>query len=255
MMRRSRLANAGRSPAGRVALDRTVPALLMKVGRYPLHQGSVGAVRTLGRLGVRVFAVTEDRFTPTARSRYLFKRFLWPTSGAEDPQELVAGMLAIGARIGARAVLLPTDDEAALLAASMLTSSVSTSCCRTSQETCRDGWRASADLPSCVPTWGCRLRRPLARSPLRSCSRSSARWASPWSSRTMRRGSAFRTRRCGARRSSATRRNSSASLRVGPRCRGYSSCSRPLSRPRPRACSRSSMLRSQSALQRRMQRR
>ena len=117
MMRRSRLANAGRSPAGRVALDRTVPALLMKVGRYPLHHGSVGAVRTLGRLGVRVFAVTEDRFTPTARSRYLFKQFLWPTSGAEDPHELVAGMLAIGARIGARAVLLPTDDEAALLAA------------------------------------------------------------------------------------------------------------------------------------------
>jgi D-aspartate ligase len=87
------------------------------VGRYPLHHGSVGVVRTLGRTGVRVYAVVEDAFTPTARSRYLCERFVWPTSGAEDPCELVTGILAIGERIGCRAILVPTDDEAALLVA------------------------------------------------------------------------------------------------------------------------------------------
>ncbi len=98
-------------------LDRSVPTLLMKVGRYPIHHGSVGVVRTLGRGGVRVFAVTEDRFTPTARSRYLSGAFVWPTTGLEDPQELVAGLVALGERVGERAVLLQTDDEAALLVA------------------------------------------------------------------------------------------------------------------------------------------
>ncbi len=97
--------------------DRTVPTLLVKIGRYPLHYGSVAAARTLGRVGVRVFAVTEDRFTPTARSRHLFERFSWPTTGAEETADLVAGLLALGDRIGVRSVLLPTDDEAAVLIA------------------------------------------------------------------------------------------------------------------------------------------
>jgi predicted ATP-grasp superfamily ATP-dependent carboligase len=89
----------------------------MKVGRYPLHYGSVAAARTLGRAGVPVFAVTEDAFTPTARSRYVSQRFVWPTTGAEEPEELIAGVLALGERIGVRSVLLPTDDEAAVLIA------------------------------------------------------------------------------------------------------------------------------------------
>jgi predicted ATP-grasp superfamily ATP-dependent carboligase len=98
-------------------VDRAVPALLLKVGYYPIHHGSVGAVRSLGKLGIEVYAVTEDRFTPTALSRYLKQSLVWPTSGAEDAQDLVAGLMALGERIGKRAVLVPTDDEAALLAA------------------------------------------------------------------------------------------------------------------------------------------
>ena len=42
---------------------------------------------------------------------------MWPTTGLEDPQELVAGLVALGERVGERAVLLETDDEAALLVA------------------------------------------------------------------------------------------------------------------------------------------
>ncbi|WP_406288150.1 ATP-grasp domain-containing protein [Embleya sp. NBC_00896] len=101
----------------RVELDRSVPALLFKVGRYPLHQGAVGAVRSLGRAGVAVHAVVEDAFTPTALSRHLRRRHVWPTSGLENPATLVAGLLRIGGRLPARAVLVPTDDEAAVLVA------------------------------------------------------------------------------------------------------------------------------------------
>ncbi|OPC83621.1 ATP-grasp domain-containing protein [Embleya scabrispora] len=100
-----------------VELDRSVPALLFKVGRYPLHQGSVGAVRSLGRAGVPVHAVVEDAYTPTALSRHLSRRHVWPTTGLEDPRALVEQLLGIGRRLPARAVLVPTDDEAALLAA------------------------------------------------------------------------------------------------------------------------------------------
>ncbi|MEU0933968.1 ATP-grasp domain-containing protein [Embleya sp. NPDC005971] len=100
-----------------VELDRSVPALLFKIGRYPLHQGSVGAVRSLGRAGVAVHAVVEDAYTPTALPRHLSRRHVWPTTGLEDPAALLERLLRIGRGLPARAVLVPTDDEAALLAA------------------------------------------------------------------------------------------------------------------------------------------
>jgi D-aspartate ligase len=99
------------------AADRSVPALIVKIGRYPLHHGGVGAIRTLGRLGIPVYAITEDRLTPAALSRYCRQAFVWPTTGGEDPQALVDGLLAIGARIGRPAVPVPTDEESAVLLA------------------------------------------------------------------------------------------------------------------------------------------
>ncbi|HEY2193516.1 MAG TPA: ATP-grasp domain-containing protein [Actinomycetospora sp.] len=96
-----------------VELDRSVPALLLKLGSYPLHHGGVGVVRSLGRCGVDVYAVTEGRFTPAACSRHLHGRFSWPTTGSEDPAELAEGLHGIAKAIGRRAVLVPTDDEAA----------------------------------------------------------------------------------------------------------------------------------------------
>lgn len=118
MLRRHlvRLGSAGGQRGG-LNVDTSVPALLLAVGSYPVHHGSVAAVRSLGRLGVPVFAITKDRFTPTASSRYLRRSLRWPTTGGEDLEVLVSGLLAISERIGARAVLIPTDDEAALLSA------------------------------------------------------------------------------------------------------------------------------------------
>lgn len=98
-------------------VDREVPGLIVKFGNYPLHHGGVGAIRSLGRLGVPMYAVTEDRCTPAAVSRYLERPFVWPTTGTEEPERLVAGLLRIGRIIGRPTVLVPTDEEAAVLIA------------------------------------------------------------------------------------------------------------------------------------------
>lgn len=97
--------------------DRDVPGLIVKFGNYPLHHGGVGAIRSLGRLGVPMYAITEDRWTPAAHSRFLTGAYPWPTTGTEEPDVLVDGLLRIGRRIGRPAVLIPTDEEAAVLIA------------------------------------------------------------------------------------------------------------------------------------------
>jgi predicted ATP-grasp superfamily ATP-dependent carboligase len=98
-------------------VDRLVPALVLKVGQYPLHSGGVAAVRTLGRLGVPVYAITEDRLTPTAVSHYCTGRFVWNATGREDPAVLASRLGQVGQSLGRRAVVVPMDDEAAVLLA------------------------------------------------------------------------------------------------------------------------------------------
>jgi D-aspartate ligase len=104
--------------------DRAVPALVIKFGNYPLHSGGVAAIRTLGRIGVPVYAITEDGLTPAAVSRYCAGAFVWPTTGLEDPQVLVGGLCRIGRSLGRiggspgrRSVAVPMDDESAVLLA------------------------------------------------------------------------------------------------------------------------------------------
>ncbi|WP_370086075.1 ATP-grasp domain-containing protein [Streptacidiphilus sp. MAP12-16] len=97
------------------------PVLIVKIGHYPLHHGTVGAIRSLGRCGIPVYAITEDRVTPAALSRFLRHRFVWPTTGAESTDRLIDGLLRITeevtAREGRSPIALPTDDEAAILLA------------------------------------------------------------------------------------------------------------------------------------------
>lgn len=94
-----------------------VPGLIVKFGNYPLHHGGVGAIRSLGRLGVPMYAICEDRYTPAALSRYLRRAFVWPTTGTEEPERLVEGLRRVGHRIGRPTLLIPTDEEAAVLVA------------------------------------------------------------------------------------------------------------------------------------------
>ncbi|MFD8231660.1 ATP-grasp domain-containing protein [Streptomyces sp. NPDC059696] len=94
-----------------------VPALLVKLGRFPQLHGGLGAVRTLGRMGVPAYAMVEDPFTPVALSRHLAGRFIRPTTGAEDASELVLALLQIGRQIGRPTVAVAEGDEAAVLLA------------------------------------------------------------------------------------------------------------------------------------------
>ncbi|MEV0419683.1 hypothetical protein [Streptosporangium canum] len=98
-------------------MDPSVPVLLIKVGYYPLHHGSVGAVRTLGRLGVPVHVIAEGRFTSAAVSRHRAGRIVWPTTGAEPAEHLVQELRRIASSLPRRAVAVATDDEAAILLA------------------------------------------------------------------------------------------------------------------------------------------
>jgi D-aspartate ligase len=100
-----------------VDFDRSMPVLIVRVGSYPLHAGTVGAIRSLGRAGVPVYAITEDRFTPAALSRYLTGRLSWSTTGAEPVEQLSAGLRDIADRLGQRVIAVATDDEAAVLVA------------------------------------------------------------------------------------------------------------------------------------------
>ncbi len=97
--------------------DREVPLLIVKIGGYPLSHQGLAVARTLGRVGVPVYTVTEDRFTPQAVSRYMAGHFTLATTGAEPEEQLVGAVRDIAKRLGRRAVVLPTDDEAAILLA------------------------------------------------------------------------------------------------------------------------------------------
>jgi len=94
--------------------DANVPVLIFKTGYYPVHHGSIGAVRSLGRAGIPTYAVCESRWAPVALSKYIVGRFIW----VEDAtQALLNGMLAVGKSLKRKAMVLPTDDYAAVFLA------------------------------------------------------------------------------------------------------------------------------------------
>src|SRR5690242_12267646 len=95
-------------------LDTTVPVLLLRTDPCPIHHGSVAIARRLGRLGVPVCALVEDRFTPLAVCRYVSRAI---ANKPMDSESLVAELHAIGDRLRCPAILLPTDDQGAVFIA------------------------------------------------------------------------------------------------------------------------------------------
>lgn len=97
-------------------LDPTVPAVVVNLDAYAYHHGQLGAVRSLGRAGVQTWAVVADARFPVTRSRHLAGAVTWHAAGCDD-DEVVAGLLAIGERLGPYVPVAVDDRLATLLAA------------------------------------------------------------------------------------------------------------------------------------------
>ncbi|MGI9147661.1 MAG: carboxylate--amine ligase, partial [Chloroflexota bacterium] len=95
-------------------LDTTVPVVVLQLVTNPFHHGTLGIVRSLGRLGVAVHAFCDDRWTPGAWSRFSRSAVITRPNqrGADD---VLKRLLGLSDRLGRRPVLIPTDDLAALL--------------------------------------------------------------------------------------------------------------------------------------------
>jgi predicted ATP-grasp superfamily ATP-dependent carboligase len=96
--------------------DTSTPAVVLKFDRNPMHHGGLGAIRSLGRMGVPVYGVHEHRWAPAAGSRYLRGRWFWRPTLA-DPDRILSDLAALARRIGRPSVLVPTDDAAAIFLA------------------------------------------------------------------------------------------------------------------------------------------
>lgn len=94
-------------------LDTKCPVLVFKARRDPMNYAALGIARTLGRVGVPVYALVEDNYTPVAKSRYIKKAFVWKSWPA-DRDAFVSVISTIGAMIGTPIVLFPIDDLAAI---------------------------------------------------------------------------------------------------------------------------------------------
>lgn len=93
--------------------DNSTPVVVL----HALHQGGVGITRTLGRLGVPVYIVAPDAFTPALSSRYCQKRLIWDIDNA-SAEESVKYLLGIAHGIGRRPLLIASaDDNAAVFVA------------------------------------------------------------------------------------------------------------------------------------------
>jgi predicted ATP-grasp superfamily ATP-dependent carboligase len=72
------------------------------------HVG-VGLLRSLGRLGVPMYAVHPDARAPSAVSRYCRQTFPWDV-GRSAHEDSVAYLRDVSAKLGTRPILIPTED-------------------------------------------------------------------------------------------------------------------------------------------------
>ena len=98
------------------SLDTTQPVLIFKTSRSPTHHGALAIARSLGRLGIPVYAIVEDAYTPLARSRYLTKAFV-VKQWARDSEAFLSAMSTIASAINRQTIVIPLDDLSAVFVA------------------------------------------------------------------------------------------------------------------------------------------
>ncbi len=92
--------------------DTSTPVVILRA----VAHGPLGILRSLGRLGVPVYVVEADPSAPAYFSRYCRGKFSLDLESM-PPAEAVAGLLDFARKIGRRAILIPTSDEAAIFVA------------------------------------------------------------------------------------------------------------------------------------------
>jgi predicted ATP-grasp superfamily ATP-dependent carboligase len=104
------------SVAASVNADSATDAVLLRLDRNVFHHGGLGVIRSLGRLGIRVHAMREDRFTPAGASRYA-RRTMSQMPPRAHPDDVLDALDRLADRLPGPAVLVTTDDAGAILLA------------------------------------------------------------------------------------------------------------------------------------------
>src|SRR5262245_37391094 len=102
----------GKSSAESTAFNTSVPAVVFQISDYPFQHGSLGAIRTLGRMGVKTYLVARNRLAPHMLSRYLQRRYRIGCTERSQSDLTLSKFREIAQDIGSRSILIPTDDEA-----------------------------------------------------------------------------------------------------------------------------------------------
>jgi D-aspartate ligase len=97
-------------------VDSSVPVVLVKCVRGLMLHGALCAARSLGRLGVHVYALQDAVWAPISLSRYV-SRALPVRFWKVGPDRFEDTLLQLAHRIGRKAILLPVDDVATLFVA------------------------------------------------------------------------------------------------------------------------------------------
>ena len=92
--------------------NNAVPAVVLVSSQH----GGVGIIRSLGKAGVPVYGVHQDRWEPSAQSRYLRGIRRWDFSTAQAA-ESVEFLLGLARQLGQRPVLIATSDITAVFLA------------------------------------------------------------------------------------------------------------------------------------------
>lgn len=92
--------------------DTSTPVVILKL----FSHGGLGAIRSLGRLGIPVYCIDADPHNTALRSRYCVEKFIWDVEQA-PPEESVHFLQEVSRKIGRHPVLIPNGDAPALFAA------------------------------------------------------------------------------------------------------------------------------------------
>lgn len=90
----------------------SIPVVVMKTEHY----GGLGIVRSLGRLGVRMFGIDKTEFSPALRSRYCAHGFVWDLEQHTE-EESLEYLRSVVYRTGPFPILIPTSDETMMFVA------------------------------------------------------------------------------------------------------------------------------------------